>query len=59
MNGGDHSLGGGLFLAGTLIAMGGVMRLLSHHSRIVHWVLVKDVILETNGTIRVIQRTPA
>lgn len=101
MNGGDNSLGGGLFLAGTLVVINWVMLLLSRHSRIVHWVLVgrpvflvregdvlekvmqrerithhelmsalrsaglvnleqvKDVILETNGTISVIQRTPA
>ena len=101
MNGGDNSLGGGLFLAGTLIAINWMMLLLSRHYRIVHWALVgrpvflvrdgdiqeqvmhqerithhelmsamrqaglanieqvKDVILETNGTISVIHRTPA
>jgi uncharacterized membrane protein YcaP (DUF421 family) len=101
MNGGDNSLGGGLFLAGTLIAINWTMLLLSRHYRLVHWALVgrpvflvrdgdiqekvmhrerithhelmsalrsaglanieqvKDVILETNGTISVIHRTPA
>ena len=101
MNGGDNSLGGGLFLAATLIAINWIMLLLSRHFRLVHWMLVgrpvflvrdgavqervmqrerishhelmlamravgltnieqaKDVILETNGTISVIQRTPA
>ncbi len=101
MNGGDNSLGGGLFLAGTLIAINWLMLLLSRHYRLVHWALVgrpaflvrdgeiqekvmhrerithhelmsalrqsglanieqaKDVILETNGTISVIHRTPA
>ena len=101
MNGGDNSLGGGLFLAGTLIAINWMMLLLSRHYSLVHWALVgrpvflvrdgdiqenvmhrerithhelmsamrqaglanieqvKDVILETNGTISVIHRTPA
>ena len=101
MNGGDNSLGGGLFLAATLIAINWIMLLLSRHFRLVHWMLVgrpvflvrdgavqervmqrerishhelmlamravgltnieqaKDVVLETNGTISVIQRTPA
>jgi uncharacterized membrane protein YcaP (DUF421 family) len=101
MNGGDNSLGGGLFLAGTLVVINWLMLLLSRHSRLVHWALVgrpaflvrdgavqekvmhrerithhelmsalrsaglanieqaKDVILETNGTISVIHRTPA
>lgn len=101
MNGGDNSLGGGLFLAGTLIAINWLMLLLSRHYRLVHWALVgrpvflvrdgdiqekvmhrerithhelmsalrqaglanieqvKDVILETNGTISVIHRTSA
>ncbi len=101
MTGGDNSLGGGLFLAATLIAINWIMLLLSRHFRLVHWMLVgrpvflvrdgavqervmqrerishhelmlamravgltnieqaKDVILETNGTISVIQRTPA
>ena len=101
MNGGDNSLGGGLFLAGTLIVINWLMLLLSRHSRLVHWALVgrpaflvrdgeiqekvmhrerithhelmsslrsaglanieqaKDVILETNGTISVIHRSPA
>ncbi len=101
MNGGDNSLGGGLFLAATLITTNWTMLLLSRHSRLVHWMLVgrpvfivrdgeivekalqrerisrhelmsavrtagltnieqvKDVILETNGSISVIHRTPA
>jgi uncharacterized membrane protein YcaP (DUF421 family) len=101
MNGGDNSLGGGLFLAGTLISINWCMLLLSRHFRFVHWALVgrplflvrdgavqekvmhrerithhelmsalrsaglanieqaKDVILETNGTISVIHRSPA
>lgn len=101
MNGGDNSLGGGLFLAGTLIAINWAMLVLSRHSRLVHWALVgrpvflvrdglvqekvmhrerithhelmaalrtaglanieqaKDVILETNGSISVIHRSPA
>ncbi len=101
MSGGDNSLGGGLFLAGTLVVINWLMLLLSRHSRLVHWALVgrpaflvrdgavqekvmhrerithhelmsalrsaglanieqaKDVILETNGTISVIHRTPA
>ncbi len=101
MNGGDNSLGGGLFLAGTLVVITWIMLLLSRHYRLVHWALVgrpaflvrdgevqekvmhrerithhelmsalrsaglanseqaKDVILETNGTISVIQRPAA
>ena len=101
MNGGDNSLGGGLFLAGTLVVINWIMLVLSRHYRLVHWALVgrpaflvrdgeiqekvmhrerithhelmsslrsaglanieqaKDVILETNGTISVIHRSPA
>ena len=101
MNGGDNSLGGGLFLAGTLIFINWCMLLLSRHFKFVHWALVgrpvflgrdgavqekamhrerithhelmsalrsaglanidqaKDVIVETNGTISVIHRSPA
>ena len=40
MNGGDNSLGGGLFLAGTLIAINWLMLLLSRHYRLVHLALV-------------------
>lgn len=101
MNGGDNSLGGGLFLAATLITINWCMLMLSRHFRLVNWMLVgrpvflvrdgavqekvmqrerithhelmlalrsaglanieqaKEVILETNGTISVIQRNPA
>lgn len=101
MNGGDNSLGGGLFLAATLITINGLMLFLSRHFRLINWMLVgrplflvrdgavqekvmhrerithhelmaalraaglanieqaKDVILETNGTISVIQRVTA
>ena len=40
MNGGDNSLGGGLFLAGTLVVINWIMLILSRHFRLVHWVLV-------------------
>ena len=101
MNGGDNSLGGGLFLAATLISINWCMLMLSRHFRLINWALVgrpvflvrdgavqekvmhrerithhelmlalrsaglanieqaKEVILETNGTISVIQRNPA
>lgn len=53
MNGGDNSLGGGLFLAGTLIAINWFMLLLSRHYRLVHWALVgRPVFLVRDGDIQ-------
>ena len=53
MNGGDNSLGGGLFLAGTLIAINWLMLLLSRHYRLVHWALVgRPVFLVRDGDIQ-------
>ena len=59
MNGGDNSLGGGLFLAGTLIAINWMMLLLSRHYRLVHWALVgRPVFLVRDGDVqeKVMQR---
>ncbi len=53
MNGGDNSLGGGLFLAGTLIAINWGMLFLSRHSRIIHWMLVgHPLFLMRDGAIQ-------
>jgi len=53
MNGGDNSLGGGLFLAGTLIAINWLMLILSRHSRVVHWALVgRPAFLVRDGAIQ-------
>ena len=52
MNGGDNSLGGGLFLAGTLVVINWIMLILSRHFRLVHWVLVgRPVFLVRDGEI--------
>lgn len=59
MNGGDNSLGGGLFLAGTLVTLNWVMLLLSRHFRLVHWALVgRPVFLVRDGDVqeKVMQR---
>ena len=48
MNGGDNSLGGGLCLAGTLIAINWFMLLLSRHYRLVHWALVGRPVVPTS-----------
>jgi uncharacterized membrane protein YcaP (DUF421 family) len=53
MNGGDNSLGGGLFLAGTLIAINWGMLLLSRHFRLVNWALVgRPVFLVRDGDVQ-------
>jgi len=53
MNGGDNSLGGGLFLAGTLVVINWLMLLLSRHSRLVHWALVgRPAFLVRDGEIQ-------
>ncbi len=53
MNGGDNSLGGGLFLAGTLVVINWLMLLLSRHYRVVHWALVgRPVFLVRDGEIQ-------
>ncbi len=53
MNGGDNSLGGGLFLAGTLVVINWIMLILSRHFRLVHWVLVgRPVFLVRDGEIQ-------
>lgn len=53
MNGGDNSLGGGLFLAGTLISVNWCMLLLSRHSRLVNWALVgRPVFLVRDGVVQ-------
>ena len=59
MNGGDNSLGGGLFLAGTLVVINWIMLILSRHFRLVHWVLVgRPAFLVRDGMIqeKVMQR---
>lgn len=53
MNGGDNSLGGGLFLAGTLIAINWAMLVLSRHFRLVNWALVgRPVFLVRDGNVQ-------
>ena len=53
MNGGDNSLGGGLFLAGTLITINWIMLLFSRHFRLVHWALVgRPAFLVRDGEIQ-------
>jgi uncharacterized membrane protein YcaP (DUF421 family) len=53
MNGGDNSLGGGLFLAGTLITINWGMLLLSRHFRLVNWALVgRPVFLVRDGDVQ-------
>ena len=53
MNGGDNSLGGGLFLAGTLVVINWIMLILSRHFRLVHWVLVgRPAFLVRDGEIQ-------
>ena len=53
MNGGDNSLGGGLFLAGTLVVINWLMLLLSRHYRLVHWALVgRPAFLVRDGEIQ-------
>ena len=53
MNGGDNSLGGGLFLAGTLITINWLMLLLSRHFRLVHWALVgRPAFLVRDGAVQ-------
>lgn len=53
MNGGDNSLGGGLFLAGTLITINWLMLLLSRHYRLVHWALVgRPAFLVRDGAVQ-------
>ncbi len=53
MNGGDNSLGGGLFLAGTLVVINWIMLLLSRHFRLVHWALVgRPAFLVRDGEIQ-------
>ncbi len=53
MNGGDNSLGGGLFLAGTLVVINWAMLILSRHSRLVHWALVgRPAFLVRDGEIQ-------
>jgi uncharacterized membrane protein YcaP (DUF421 family) len=53
MNGGDNSLGGGLFLAGTLIGINWVMLVLSRHYRLIHWALVgRPVFLVRDGAVQ-------
>lgn len=53
MNGGDNSLGGGLFLAATLIVINWAMLLLSRHFRLVHWALVgRPAFLVRDGAIQ-------
>ena len=53
MNGGDNSLGGGLFLAGTLIAINWGMLILSRHYRLVHWALVgRPIFLVRDGAVQ-------
>ena len=52
MNGGDNSLGGGLFLAGTLIGLNWIMLLLSRHFRWAPWALVgRPVFLVRDGVV--------
>ena len=52
MNGGDNSLGGGLFLAGTLIGLNWVMLLLSRHFRWAQWALVgRPLFLVRDGVV--------
>ena len=53
MNGGDNSLGGGLFLAGTLITINWLMLLFSRHFRLVHWALVgRPAFLVRDGAVQ-------
>ena len=53
MNGGDNSLGGGLFLAGTLICINWVMLILSRHFRLIHWALVgRPLFLVRDGAVQ-------
>ncbi len=53
MNGGDNSLGGGLFLAGTLVVINWIMLLLSRHFRLVHWALVgRPAFLVRDGEVQ-------
>ena len=53
MNGGDNSLGGGLFLAGTLVVINWIMLLLSRHFRLVHWALVgRPAFLVRDGVVQ-------
>ena len=53
MNGGDNSLGGGLFLAGTLITINWIMLLFSRHFRLVHWALVgRPAFLVRDGEVQ-------
>jgi len=53
MNGGDNSLGGGLFLAGTLVVINWIMLVLSRHFRLVHWALVgRPAFLVRDGEIQ-------
>jgi uncharacterized membrane protein YcaP (DUF421 family) len=52
MNGGDNSLGGGLFLAGTLIGLNWIMLLLSRRFRWAQWALVgRPVFLVRDGVV--------
>jgi len=52
MNGGDNSLGGGLFLAGTLIGLNWLMLLLSRHFRWAQWALVgRPIFLVRDGIV--------
>jgi uncharacterized membrane protein YcaP (DUF421 family) len=52
MNGGDNSLGGGLFLAGTLVGLNWIMLLLSRHFPWAQWALVgRPVFLVRDGLI--------
>ncbi len=52
MNGGDNSLGGGLFLAGTLIGLNWSMLLLSRRFRWAQWALVgRPVFLVRDGVL--------
>jgi len=59
MNGGDNSLGGGLFLAGTLVGLNWGMLVLSRHFRWAQWALVgRPVFLVRDGAVleKVLQR---
>ena len=59
MNGGDNSLGGGLFLAGTLIGLNWIMLLLSRRFRWAQWALVgRPVFLVRDGVVleKILQR---
>jgi len=52
MNGGDNRLGGGLFLAGTLIGLNGIMLRLSRRFRWAPWALVgRPVFLMRAGVV--------